>query len=272
MPPQRSEPREDRKVRLLEHHRSPGQRRRTARRPPPNRRARGASRRRGRGTSRASRSSTATKPAVAQSFPRPPAPGWMTTRSSVWPSQPKRCSASRPPATSSVPRGNRLAQRSIRSRADRAHEVAPHVLTLGADRRATTAPGTRSASLRAKCGSREPNHETRCFASRRSAAHRSGHSALPPTWSGSSNSAASPSVSKSMDRSMTPSAVRRRPILGCAARASGCAGPAQSRCAERRDRQEDVAQRAWMNDEGQRRSGASAASWRRPFVASAVPE
>jgi hypothetical protein len=50
------------------------------------------------------------------------------------------------------------------------------------------------------------------------------------------------------------------------------AGPAQSRCAERRDRQEDVAQRAWMNDEGQRRSSASAASWRRPFVASAVPE
>ena len=49
-------------------------------------------------------------------------------------------------------------------------------------------------------------------------------------------------------------------------------GPAPSRRAERRDRQEDVAQRAGMDDEGQRRSSASAASWRRPFVASAVPE
>jgi hypothetical protein len=48
-------------------------------------------------------------------------------------------------------------------------------------------------------------------------------------------------------------------------------GPAPSRRAERRDRQEDVAQRAGMDDERQRRSSASAASWRRPFVASAVP-
>jgi hypothetical protein len=47
--------------------------------------------------------------------------------------------------------------------------------------------------------------------------------------------------------------------------------PASSRRAERRDRQEDVAQRARMDDERQRRSSASAASWRRPFVASAVP-
>jgi len=49
-------------------------------------------------------------------------------------------------------------------------------------------------------------------------------------------------------------------------------GPAPPRRAERRDRQEDIAQRAGMDDEGQRRSSASAASWRRPFVASAVPE
>jgi hypothetical protein len=48
-------------------------------------------------------------------------------------------------------------------------------------------------------------------------------------------------------------------------------GPAPSRRAERRDRQQDIAQRAGMDDEGQRRSNASAASWRRPFVASAVP-
>lgn len=48
-------------------------------------------------------------------------------------------------------------------------------------------------------------------------------------------------------------------------------GPAPPSCAERRDRQQDVAQRPGMDDEGQRRSSASAASWRRPFVASAVP-
>jgi hypothetical protein len=48
-------------------------------------------------------------------------------------------------------------------------------------------------------------------------------------------------------------------------------GPAPPGCAERRDRQQDVAQRPGMDDEGQRRSSASAASWRRPFVASAVP-
>ena len=48
-------------------------------------------------------------------------------------------------------------------------------------------------------------------------------------------------------------------------------GPAPPGCAERRDRQQDVAERPGMDDEGQRRSSASAASWRRPFVASAVP-
>ena len=51
----------------------------------------------------------------------------------------------------------------------------------------------------------------------------------------------------------------------------GFVWPAPSRRAERRDRQQDIAQRAGMDDEGQRRSNASAASWRRPFVASAVP-
>ena len=49
------------------------------------------------------------------------------------------------------------------------------------------------------------------------------------------------------------------------------AGPAPSGRAERRDREQDVTQRTRMDDEGQRRSSASAASWRRPFVASAVP-
>jgi hypothetical protein len=48
-------------------------------------------------------------------------------------------------------------------------------------------------------------------------------------------------------------------------------GPAPSRRAERRDGQQGVTQRAGMDDEGQRRSSASAASCRRPFVASAVP-
>jgi hypothetical protein len=48
-------------------------------------------------------------------------------------------------------------------------------------------------------------------------------------------------------------------------------GPASPGRAERRDRQQDVAERPGMDDEGQRRSSASAASWRRPFVASAVP-
>src|SRR5262245_2760139 len=49
------------------------------------------------------------------------------------------------------------------------------------------------------------------------------------------------------------------------------AGPESPSGAERRDRQQDVPQRPGMDDEGQRRSSASAASWRRPLVASAVP-
>lgn len=48
-------------------------------------------------------------------------------------------------------------------------------------------------------------------------------------------------------------------------------GPASPDRAERRDREQDIAKRPGMDDEGQRRSSASAASWRRPFVASAVP-
>jgi hypothetical protein len=48
-------------------------------------------------------------------------------------------------------------------------------------------------------------------------------------------------------------------------------GPASPDRAERRDRQQNIAERPGMDDEGQRRSSASAASWRRPFVASAVP-
>ena len=47
--------------------------------------------------------------------------------------------------------------------------------------------------------------------------------------------------------------------------------PALLQGAERWDRQEDVAQRSGMDDECQGRRRASAASWRRPFVASAVP-
>ena len=47
--------------------------------------------------------------------------------------------------------------------------------------------------------------------------------------------------------------------------------PALLQGAERGDRQEDVAQRSGMDDERQGRRRASAASWRRPFVASAVP-
>ena len=42
--------------------------------------------------------------------------------------------------------------------------------------------------------------------------------------------------------------------------------------AERRDREQYVSQRARMNREGQGRSSATAASWRRPFVASAELE
>jgi hypothetical protein len=42
--------------------------------------------------------------------------------------------------------------------------------------------------------------------------------------------------------------------------------------AERRDREQHVSQRARMNREGQGRSSATAASWRRPFVASAELE
>jgi hypothetical protein len=41
--------------------------------------------------------------------------------------------------------------------------------------------------------------------------------------------------------------------------------------AERRDGEQDVAQRPGMNDERQGRRSASAASWSRPLVASAVP-
>ena len=47
--------------------------------------------------------------------------------------------------------------------------------------------------------------------------------------------------------------------------------PATFQGAERRDRQEDVAQRSGVDDERQGRRSASAASCRRPFVASAVP-
>jgi hypothetical protein len=42
--------------------------------------------------------------------------------------------------------------------------------------------------------------------------------------------------------------------------------------AKRRDRQKHVAQGAGMNRECQGRSSATAASWRRPFVASAELE
>jgi hypothetical protein len=169
-----------------------------------------------------------------------------------------------------LPGCNRRAQRSILRYADRAQEMPPHRSTVGADRRGDHRSGDEGGEPpgEARLARTEPRHQM------------SGLTKIGGAPGGPLGLAAESVLLEQRgkpervevdgpiddpergEETADPRLRRERQPL---------AGPPPSRRAERRNRQEDVAQRARMDDERQRRSSASAASWRRPFVASAVP-
>ena len=170
-----------------------------------------------------------------------------------------------------LPGRDRRAHDSIRSRADRAQQMAPHLLIVRAHRRGDHGFGYERPDPPGEVGltGAKPRHQV-------AALTKVGRAPLGPfaltlDAIGLLEERGEPErveVDESIDdvergeEAADPGLGRNRKRF---------VGPAPSRRAERRDRQQDIAQRAGMDDEGQRRSNASAASWRRPFVASAVP-
>jgi len=170
-----------------------------------------------------------------------------------------------------LPGCNRRAQHSIRGCADRAQEMPPHLSTVGADRRGDHRSGYegREPPGEAELAGAEPRHQM-------SGLTKIGRAAYGPLG-------LTAGTVRLLEQRGEPERVEVDGPIDDPERGEETAdprlrrecqplvGPAPARRAERRNRQEDVAERAGMDDERQRRSSASAASWRRPFVASAVP-
>ena len=170
-----------------------------------------------------------------------------------------------------LPGRNRFAHRSIRGRADRAQEMPPHLLAVRANGRSDHRFGyeRRDPPREVGLAGAKPRHQMAGLA--KVGCAPPGPFALAPDGVGLFEEGGEPERVE-VDRSIDdPERGEEAADPGLGRERKRFVGPAPSRRAKRRDGQQDVAQRARMEDEGQRRSSASAASWRRPFVASAVP-